>query len=707
MIFALLTLFSALSISVIAAYFSIIGLATIFPGSIEAVIAMGAALEIGKIVAAIWLHKNWKSAPTSLKIYLFSAILVLMGITSMGIFGFLSKSHIEHEQNSVKAKALVEQVETKIDREQEYIQRQKDLITQSEQKNQNLSNKSSENIDLEQKKIEQLTKQLEKDIELDNKMLLPIQSRIDKLNEELNAVKNKSGGLFSSKKKDLEQITADQAKEREGLSKKKNEIELRISKYRNETSTLISEIRKRIQDYQSIGFESPEDVDFKIEKLNQNIAEALNRIDELERQKFDLDDGSRQLEAEVGPVKYVAELIADFTGMEFDIGKAVRIVIIILIFVFDPLAVLLVLAAHISLSKKFPKAMADDTIILEKIAEVEAQRKAVENEEIEISERKKDLDQELKIIELKENQAKKYQEEISQNKEILRKLKIESQKELLKKEDTSQITEDLEELMQQKACAEKEIEEIKTKKQNLLNRADETIKSAKEIKTVLGNHKQNKEKIEELKSEICLNIEQFEKIKLKASLMDNENKELLSKNKKLKEDISKLRVKSESFEIEVRDLKLKLTELDFLNNKLNSENKELKNRKLPDPSERLKQKLNELLDTKNKLLEENLFIKKQKTRIIKVTSKDGTNFKLTTNSSIGGNHQLIQARNFTKEEITNYSNIFFEIDIEHKGKEDDHLEKLFEQKINKLINPTMSNKQFKQLKPQYNFILDS
>jgi len=102
MIFAIFTLLSALSISAIAAYFSIIGLATIFPGSIEAVIAMGAALEVGKIVAAIWLHKNWKSAPTTLKIYLFSAILVLMGITSMGIFGFLSKSHIEHEQNSVK-----------------------------------------------------------------------------------------------------------------------------------------------------------------------------------------------------------------------------------------------------------------------------------------------------------------------------------------------------------------------------------------------------------------------------------------------------------------------------------------------------------------------------------------------------------------------------------------------------------------------------
>jgi len=707
MIFAITTLISALSISLIAAYFSIIGLATIFPGSIEAVIAMGAALEIGKIVAAIWLHKNWKSAPTSLKIYLFSAILVLMGITSMGIFGFLSKSHIEHEQNSVKAKALSEQVETKINREQEYIQRQKELITRSEQKNQNLSNKSSENIDLEQKKIEQLTKQLEKDIELDNKMLLPIQSRIDKLNEELNMVKNKSGGLFSNKKKEIEQMAADQSEERLELSKKKTEIQTRISKFRNETSTLISEIRKRIQDYQSIGFESPEDVDLKIEKLNQNISEALNRIDELERQKFDLDDGSRQLEAEVGPVKYVAELIADFTGMEFDMGKAVRIVIIILIFVFDPLAVLLVLAAHISLSKKFPKAMADDTIILEKIAEVEAQKKAIESEENQISERKKDLDQELKIIELKENQAKKYQEEISQNKEVLRKLKIESQKELLKKEDTSQITEDLEELIRQKACAEKEIEEIKTKKQNLLNRADETIKSAKEIKTVLGNHKENKEKIEELKSEIYLNIEQFEKIKLKASLMENENKELLSKNKKLTEDDLKLKSKTESINIEIKDLKLKLTETDFLNSKLNSENKELKNRKLPDPSEKLKQKLNQLIDSKNKLLEENLFIKKEKTRIIKATSKDGISFELTASSSMGGDHQLLQSREFTKKEVSTYSNIFFEIDLEHKEKGATHLEKIFEQKISKLINPMTSNKNFNQLRPKYKFILDS
>ena len=248
MIFAISTLVSALSISIIAAYFSIIGLATIFPGSIEAVIAMGIALEVGKIIAAIWLHRNWKSAPKTLKAYLFSAILILMGITSMGIFGFLSKSHIEHEQDAEKAAALVTQVEAKIEREKEYIVRQKELIEKNEYKNQNFSDKSAENISLEQNKIKQLTEQLEKDIALDQRMLEPVNQRIKQMNNEIEEIKNKSGGLFSSKKKDLERKTAEQLIERQELSSKKKLIESRISKYRDETSTIISDIRKRIQD---------------------------------------------------------------------------------------------------------------------------------------------------------------------------------------------------------------------------------------------------------------------------------------------------------------------------------------------------------------------------------------------------------------------------------------------------------------------------
>ena len=606
-------------------------------------------------------------SPTTLKIYLFSAIIVLMGITSMGIFGFLSKSHIEHEQNSIKAQALVSQVEAKIDRENEYIQRQKDLISQNKEKNQNLSDKSSENIELEQKKIAQLTTQLEKDIEIDNKMLEPIKERINELNKELNTIKNKPGGLFSNKKKDLEQVTADQAEERSDLNQKKSEIENRISKYRDETSTLISEIRKRIQDYQTIGFEKPENVELKIEELNKNISDALNRIDELERQKFDLDDGSRQLEAEVGPVKYVAELIADFTGMEFDIGKAVRIVIIILIFVFDPLAVLLVLAAHISLSKKFPKAMQDEAIAFEKIAELEAQQKMLEKEQLDIEERKKDIEQEKKIIKLQENQVQKYQEEISENKETLRQLKLESQKELLKQEDTSAISAELEELILQKQSAEEEIKEIKIKKNKLLDRANETIQSAKEIKAVLINHNKHKETIAELKSEICINLEEFKKIKSQVQSLELKNKLLSESEVNLKQEIQSLNT--------------------------------IKNEK---PNKELEDKIAELVSQKNQLLEENINIKQSSKLIISKELLPNGQCSIKIPCTKGGMHTFTRASNFSEADILKLIEISEEINKDISN-EESIKNNIFQSMAKSLMDPQLSNRDYNKLKPTYKY----
>jgi chromosome segregation ATPase len=703
MIFALLTLISALSISVIAAYFSIIGLATIFPGSIEAVIAMGAALEIGKIVAAIWLHKNWHSAPRMLKVYLFGAIVVLMGITSMGIFGFLSKSHIEHEQHAEKAAALVTQVETKIDREKQYIARQKELIQQSEDKNQNRSDKSAENIDLEQKKIDQLTAQLEKDIELDNKMLAPIQDRINQLNEELNAVQNKPGGLFSNKKKDVEDKIAEQAAEREELAAKKKDIEDRISKYRNETSALISDIRKRIQEYQNIGFDKPEDTEAKIEKYNSNIASAQEKIDALEVEKFDLNDGSRQLEAEVGPIKYVAELIADFTGMNFDIGKAVRIVIIILIFVFDPLAVLLVLAAHISLSRKFPKMMQDETIRLEKIAEIEAENKVLEQQELDIEERKKDLEQDRKILELNENQVKKYQNEISEHKETLRQLKLETQKELLEKEDTSSILAEIEQLNTQKETAQKEIEEIKLQKNKILSRAEETIQSAREIKAVLGNHDKHKQQIEELKSDICMNAAQFEKLKSQIQALESTNNQLDSVNDTMQTENADLQARIQDLEAETQELHHKFSELQMQNENLQKENEELVVREIPDPNPELKNKIAQLIEQKNELLEQNLSLKNQKLFAIQIHSVDKKHFELIVPSSISGKHIFQKEADYTQDQIHKFTDLAYQIDNECPDRDQQQLEACYNKKIVSLIDPRMSNADYRKNRPNYFF----
>ena len=243
MFLTILTFLSALSISIIAAGYSIIGLATLFAGAAVPIIAMGSALEIGKLVAASWLYQNWRSdVPKLLKAYLFAAIIVLIFITSMGIFGFLSKAHLDQVQptsgNTIKIKTIDNQ-----------ITRQQNIIDRSE------------------KTLVQLDKSIE--VFLNNDFA--------------------TRGLKERKKQEEE---------------------------RNE--------------------------------LNTAIKNASDEIAKLSTEKANLQLAQDKIEAEVGPIKYVAELIyGDDAKSHFD--EAVRIVILILIFVFDPLAVLLLIAANISL----------------------------------------------------------------------------------------------------------------------------------------------------------------------------------------------------------------------------------------------------------------------------------------------------------------------------------------------------------------------
>ena len=240
----LIVFISAISISVIAAGYSIMGLATLFAGAVIPIIAMGSALEVGKLVAASWLYNNWRNplVPQSIKAYLTSAVVVLIFITSMGIFGFLSKAHLDQVQpvssNIIKIELLDKQIN------------QQQII-----------------IDRSQKTLDLLDQTLEKYIE-------------------------------------LEYVTR-------GLKERKKQEE-----ERNLLTTAINE--------------------------------ASDKIAELTLQKSELALEQDKIEAEVGPIKYIAELIyGDEAKDHFD--KAVRWVIIVLIFVFDPLAVLLLIAANISL----------------------------------------------------------------------------------------------------------------------------------------------------------------------------------------------------------------------------------------------------------------------------------------------------------------------------------------------------------------------
>jgi hypothetical protein len=243
MFLTLLTFLSAISISVIAAGYSIVGLATLFAGAVVPIIAMGSALEVGKLVAASWLYHNWNSdVPRLLKGYLFGAIIVLIFITSLGIFGFLSKAHLDQVKptsgNNIKIELLDKQIN------------QQNLI-----------------IERAEKQISLLDKALEVYI-------------------------------------DKEYVTR-------GLKERKKQEEERNT-------------------------------------LNTAINEASDKIAELTNQKASLSLEQDKIEAEVGPIKYVAELIYGEQAQD-NFDKAVRFVILILIFVFDPLAVLLLIAANISL----------------------------------------------------------------------------------------------------------------------------------------------------------------------------------------------------------------------------------------------------------------------------------------------------------------------------------------------------------------------
>ena len=130
MFLTILTFLSAISISVIAAGYSIVGLATLFAGAVVPIILMGSALEVGKLVAASWLYHNWNSdVPRLLKSYLFIAIIVLVFITSLGIFGFLSKAHLDQVKPTSSNNIKIELLDNQIKSQEIIIERSQNTLT--------------------------------------------------------------------------------------------------------------------------------------------------------------------------------------------------------------------------------------------------------------------------------------------------------------------------------------------------------------------------------------------------------------------------------------------------------------------------------------------------------------------------------------------------------------------------------------------------
>ena len=244
MVLALVTLITALGISAVAAFYSIVGLMAIFSASALSIAVMGIVLEIGKLITASWLYQNWKRVPFLLKSYLTIAVIVLMFITSMGIFGYLSKAHIDQGSGTSELYVKVERLDNRITSERKIIIRAE-------------------------------------------KQLSALDSALDKYLE-LGAV---SKGL----------------KKREDQEQERN-------------------------------------------ALTDNINNAQGRIDKLLDEKSEYRLQINSFEVEVGPLKYISALVYGDEALDY-IDTAVRAVILILVFVFDPLAVLLIIAANISFAE--------------------------------------------------------------------------------------------------------------------------------------------------------------------------------------------------------------------------------------------------------------------------------------------------------------------------------------------------------------------
>jgi hypothetical protein len=472
MFLAILTLITALAISAVAIYYSVAGLVAIFAAAAVPIMIMGGTLEIAKLVTAVWLHKHWQQATWWLKTYLSTAVIVLMFITSMGIFGFLSKAHIEQTSASEESVARSLTIQTEIDRQLGIVGRAENKIRALENSETGADANIQAQIDKEQERIDkafdriqpaiiqqnkiiedaratdgdrtkpyedQLTsitaeilrletsaKEYEtkiENLESDSSAVEPLLAQIDALEEEIIRVTNQlnsseqgqiragqaiigvtSDGLFggntrtalatwvSGQRDRITQIQGEVAQVRKdatttvdvervrlaGVVKDIREVQIpalkdreltmlgKIDDVRKTESPSIATARDEIQRLREsaesqvaqsnilinrlrdqLGDKTNADqIEKDIDEQNERVRTASSEIDRLTEEKIEIDAEYRKLEAEVGPIKYIAEFVYGEEATNNMLEEAVRWVIIIIIFVFDPLAVLLLIASQ-------------------------------------------------------------------------------------------------------------------------------------------------------------------------------------------------------------------------------------------------------------------------------------------------------------------------------------------------------------------------
>jgi len=354
MFIAFLTLLSALSISGVAIFYSVIGLATIFPGAFWPVVIMGSVLEIGKLVTASWLYRNWKMTKWLLRTYLTIAVVILSMITSMGIFGFLSKAHLEQNLAEDTVTQRIEIITNKIASENTYIQRQKDIITRAENTLGRVTQSNTGALDIEIQSLKDAEDKFKTLLKVETDTVKDLNDRLKTLDGDVSDVLTSNKSFFNEEKAAAD-LKASQKSERDQIANNIADAQARIQILKDDYARSTADIQKRIDGLRQSNVTDNSGVNKEIEKAEANILAAQNRIDVLILEREPLQSDMLKLEAEVGPVKYIAALAVDFGWTDsVNTSEAVRWVILIIIVVFDPLAVLLLIAANQSLIRRFP-----------------------------------------------------------------------------------------------------------------------------------------------------------------------------------------------------------------------------------------------------------------------------------------------------------------------------------------------------------------
>ena len=357
MFLTILALLSALSVSSVAIWYSVVGLMAIFSGATTAIAVMGITLEVGKLVATVWLHQNWHTTRKVLKVYLTTSVIVLMFITSMGIFGFLSKAHIEQTALTTDQYAQIETVDEQIARsaskiggwENEIERLNKGQDVRVDQLIIREQDALKEIYDKVSKDKKEYTNQSNLDIESQNDRLAQAQKRKDE--DQAQAGKQNKDGLIEQEKYNSEIERARRSElgvasrvQREIIAIKK-ELRAQHKRIDKMYTPQIQGINDRIAKLREQATLKTEDIDTRVNELDGLITTELKKQDIIREEKRGLESGYRKLEAEVGPVKYIAALIYGQSVDQQLLEEAVRLVTIIIIFVFDPFAVFMLLAA--------------------------------------------------------------------------------------------------------------------------------------------------------------------------------------------------------------------------------------------------------------------------------------------------------------------------------------------------------------------------